>query len=130
MPAAFPRTLAALRTDRRRGSLIALAGAAAVFAGWLAWALLADVAVLRSSTHARVEVSPAPARAAAPVGGRVVAAHLQVGAKVAAGDVLVELDATTETIAADRARARIAALAPQVESADRELSADDAGGKN
>ena len=106
MPAAFSRTLAAFHADRGRGSLIALAIAIALLAGWIAWALVARVSVYRSSEKARVEVVPAPARVAAPASGRVVAAHLQVGARVAEGDVLVELDGAGERIGAERRRAR------------------------
>lgn len=125
MAAPFPRTLAALRADRGRGTLAAYGCALLLLGSWLVWSLAADVAVYRSSVRARVEVSPAPTRVAAPVGGRVVAAQLVVGARVAAGDVLVELDTSAETIAATRARARVTALEPQLESVARELAAED-----
>ncbi|MGE5186927.1 MAG: HlyD family secretion protein [Acidobacteriota bacterium] len=130
MPAAFPRTLAALRGERQRAPLIALALAIVILSAWLAWGLEARISVYRSSEHARLEVVPGPARVAAPVEGRVTAVHLQVGATVAAGDVLVDLDATAEQIAAARAHTRIAALEPQLASSERELAAEDAGGRS
>ncbi len=130
MAAAFSRTLAALRADRRRAPLVGFGVALAILASWLAWGALASVSVYRSSTQARIEVDPAPARIASPVSGRVTVAHLQIDAPVAAGEILVELDATTERIALDRAQLRIAALAPQVDSIERELVAEDAGGRD
>jgi len=62
--------------------------------------------------------------------GRVVDVHLVVGTAVAAGDVLVALDATREQIAAKRARAHVVELAPQVESIERELAAEDDARRN
>jgi membrane fusion protein (multidrug efflux system) len=125
MAASFHRTLAAIRTDRRRAPVWALSIAFAILGGWIAWALAAEVSVARTSTRARLEVLPAPTRVAAPVAGRVNVVHLQVGAEAAAGDLLVELDATDERIAATKARARATALAPELESIERELVAED-----
>jgi len=125
----FPRTLAALRGDRDRGPLVLLV-AIAILAGWLTWGLAAEISIYRSSVRARIEVSPAPTQVATPVAGRVTEVHLEVGARVAAGALLVELDATPERIAADKARARAAALAPEVDSVDRELVAEDDARRN
>ena len=125
MAVSFQRTFGALRADKSHGPVIALSVAVVMLAAWLAWALTAQVSSYRSSVKARIEVLPAPTKVAAPVTGRVIAVHLDVGARVADGDVLVELDATSERIAADKARARVVALAPQVESLERELAAED-----
>ncbi len=126
--ASFHRTFATLDADRSRLPLGALAVAAVGLGAWLAWATLAKVPIYRSTGHARIEVSPAPTRIAAPTMGRITAAHLEMGTHVSAGDVLVELDATVERIAADKAHARAAALVPQIESIERELAADHAAG--
>ena len=128
MPASFQRTFAALRDDRGRSPLVAIAVAVALLGGWLAWGALAEVSVYRSSQRARVEVTPAPTRLAAPAGGRVTLARVEVGARVAPGDVLVEFEATPERIAAERARARCATLEPELASLERELAAEDEAG--
>jgi len=128
MAATFQRTFAALRDDRGRSPIVAIVVAVALLGGWLVWGALAEVSVYRSSQRARVEVTPAPTRLAAPAGGRVTVARLEVGARVAAGDVLLELDATPERIAAERARARCATLAPELASIERELGAEDEAG--
>jgi multidrug resistance efflux pump len=126
--ASFHRTLAALHADRSRRPVGALTVAVVGLGAWLAWATLARVPLYRSSVHARIEASPAPTRIAAPTTGRIATVHLEMGTRVSAGDVLVELDATAERIAADKAHARAAALVPQLESIERELTADHAAG--
>jgi len=128
MPAAFHRTFASLRDHRERSPIIALVVAIAMLGGWLAWGFAAEVSVFRSSRRARVEVTPAPTQLAAATTGRVTVSHLQVGARVARGDVLVALEATPERIAADRARARSATLEPEVASIDRELAVEEEAG--
>jgi membrane fusion protein (multidrug efflux system) len=120
----FDRTLGALRSDGTGGSPVALVVALVLLAAWLAWAALFGVSVYRTSTSARLEVTPAAAHVAAPVEGRVVSVRLAVGAHVADGDPLVELDATGERIAADKARARVAALVPELASIEQELAAE------
>jgi len=124
MAASFPRTLAALRPDRALGALIAGAIAVLLLVGWAGWMFGARVAVYRTSENARLEVSPAPTRISAPVAGRVRIANLTIGRSVAAGDVLVELDAPLERLALDRARGQLTALEPEVASVTRELSAE------
>jgi membrane fusion protein (multidrug efflux system) len=122
--AAFDRTLGALRSDGRGRSFAALVIAIVVLAVWVVWASLFGISVYRTSSSARFEVTPAAARVASSVEGRVTSAQLVVGSQVAAGDALVELDATNERIAADKARARVTALVPELESIEQELAAE------
>src|SRR5438093_1241310 len=98
MPPTFEQTLRALRADRSRGALIAGAITIVLGLAWIAWMTAARVPVYRTSVRSRLEVLPAPTRVATVVAGRLVAVHLQVGARVRAGDVLVELDAQTERV--------------------------------
>jgi multidrug resistance efflux pump len=127
MPASFHQTLRALDADRGR-TRFAAASAAVLGLAWLAWMALAQVPLFETSTRARLEVSPAPSRVAAAASARVVTARLAVGARVAAGDVLVELDADTERLALTRARGALAALDPELASLERELAAETTAG--
>jgi membrane fusion protein (multidrug efflux system) len=124
MPPPFEQTLRALDTDRVRGMRIAVAFTLVLAAGWIAWMCIGDVPVYRTSLRARLEVLPAPTHVASLVGGIVVASGLQVGDRVARGDVLLELDAQAERIALDRARAQLAALEPELAALDRELASE------
>ena len=55
--------------------------------------------------------------------GRVTASHLALGRSVKAGDVLVELDAETETRRLEEERQRLAAIGPQLVALRREVIA-------
>ncbi len=94
--------------------LWALVGIGALLGGWLAWMLLARVTVYEVALAARVEVGQAAAPVAARVSGRVVENRLALGQKVAAGDVLVELDVEREALALAEERARLQAVASQM----------------
>ena len=105
MPAIFTRTLRSIEADGTRRRTIELVIAAALIGGWIAWFLLGSVAVYEVTDRARVEVEIAAHPVAAQVGGRVVKTHLELGKRVHADEVLVELDARTETWALEEARA-------------------------
>jgi membrane fusion protein (multidrug efflux system) len=93
--------------------------------GWVAWCLLARIAVYAVTQTARLEVDRAVHPVAAPVAGRVVATRLVVGQQVQAGDVLVELDADAQRLQGEEERVRLAALTAQLQAYDQELSAED-----
>lgn len=128
MAAHFSRTFAALRPDRASEALLAGTVAIALLIAWTVWMFKAQVAVYRTCTQARLEVSPGPTRVAASVAGTVLAVHLTVGAAVTASEILLELDATAERIALERSRGQLAALEPEVASVARELAAEAAAG--
>src|SRR5690242_1727533 len=123
MAGSFANTMRALRGERSRGRTIVAAAVAAVGVGWIVWMAAAEVPLFRTSERAHLEVLPAPSRVAVPLAGRVVSPPLVVGARVAAGDVLVELDAAAERIALARAQAQLAALDPELAALERELAA-------
>jgi multidrug resistance efflux pump len=124
MAGTFDQTMRALRADRSRGAWL-IGGVTALMAlGWVAWMSLAAVPVFESSGHARLEVLPAPSQLGALVAGRVVRVELQVGKRVAAGDVLVELDTATLKVDLARAQGQLKALEPELASLDREIAAE------
>ncbi len=124
MAGSFGQTMRALHADRSRGGWGAIVIIGVFATAWIAWMLLAEVPVFQSTARARLEVLPAPSQVGAPLAGRVVRANLVVGARVAAGDVLVELDAGTQRVELARAKAQLAALDPELRSLDREIAAE------
>lgn len=121
MASSFERTFSALRETRSRKPIVVVIGGLVVLAIWVIWACFSEVAVFRTSQKARLEVDPAPIRVASVVSGRITTAYLQIGNQVHEKDILLQLDPTQEKILADKARARIQTLAPQVDSLQREL---------
>jgi membrane fusion protein (multidrug efflux system) len=128
MAAPFSRTLGAVRSDRGRSAAVVGGLGFLLLATWASWLFEGRIAVFRTSTKARIEVTPAPAQVAAPTAGRIVEVHLVVGARVAAGDPLVTLDTASERIALDRARVRLGATEPELASMARQLAAETQAG--
>jgi membrane fusion protein (multidrug efflux system) len=73
--------------------------------------------------RARLELEGRAYAVDAPVAGRVLRADLVLGREVHAGDLLVELDSELDARRLDQARARAAAIGPQIEALQGELSA-------
>jgi len=109
----FSRTLRSLQADGYQGVVYALAVSGILVAAWLAWMFLARVSVYEVSDAARLEVLQSAHILEAPLSGEVVASHLKVAARVAAGDVLVELDASTQHFHLREQRARLDELIAQ-----------------
>jgi len=129
MAAPFSRTLASVRSDRARRTLVAGALGILILAAWVVWMVVGEIAVYRTSVRARLEVTPAPTQVAARIGGRIVEVRLVVGTRVTAGDVLVSLDPTSKAIELERSKRRLAAIEPELASVARELAAEvEAGG--
>jgi membrane fusion protein (multidrug efflux system) len=123
MPTTFSRTLRSLDADapsRRRGVLLA---AAVLLAGGC-WLAFGRVTVYELSGSARVEVRHAAHTVAAAVGGKVRNTYLTLGRQVAAGEVLVELDAEAERLALAERRARLAALTTRRQALRQEIEAE------
>lgn len=120
----YGHTIGALRADRSRAGWVAIATIVAFAGGWGAWMVCARVPVFQTSAHARLEVVPAPSQVGAPIDGRVASSCLQVGKRVEAGDVLIELDSAPQQLDLARARAQLASLDPQLQSLDREIAAE------
>lgn len=127
MPAPFHRTLRSIEADQSlrawRIGLVALP----LTAAWLAWFIAAEVRVLETSLQARIEVQQAAHPVEAAVAGRVMAATVQVGRMVAAGEVLFELDASAEALQLKEQQAQLNALAPRLDSLRREIALREQG---
>ena len=123
------RRVLTLDSTRSRPTAIAarIVGAAIgalLLGGWLAWFFLARVGQYEASVSARLEVGQAAHRVEAPLGGRVAAVRLDLlGAEVAAGDVLVELDVEPLRRDMDDKQARLSAIAGQMGPLQAEIAA-------
>jgi multidrug resistance efflux pump len=121
MGTSFERTMSALRESRSRRPILAVIAGLVVLAIWVIWAGFSEVAVYRTSQKARLETEPTPVHVASIANGRITGAYLKIGNPVREKDILLQLDPTQEKILADKARARVLTLAPQVESLQREI---------
>jgi multidrug resistance efflux pump len=123
MPSPFSRTLRSLEADGNRRWVLALAPALLLLAAWVAWFAAAQVAVYEVSDSARLEADAAAHAVDAPVDGRIAALHWQIGERVAAGDVLVELEAAEQRDLWEEAQAQASALPAQVVALRRQVAA-------
>src|SRR5947207_13628487 len=124
MSAHFPRSRHSLQVESSRYSFIGLAVIIALLAAWLTWFMTARVAVYAATGSGRLEVERENHPVDTPVGGRVIVAPPSMGRLVEAGDVLLELDATPESLAQNEALARIQPAVSQLDSLRDELRAE------
>jgi membrane fusion protein (multidrug efflux system) len=96
--------------------------ASVLMAGWLAWFVLGKVTVYEISRQARLEVQQAPHALASLIARRVLSTTLVIGQEVRAGDVLVELDASSEKLRLKEEETRLAAIPPKVKSLKTEIA--------
>jgi adhesin transport system membrane fusion protein len=123
MASPFSRTSRALALETGRPSRVAIGLAALLLSAWGAWFAFGRVTLYEVSRHARLEAS-AVARDVSPVEpGRLVASRLQVGRRVVAGEVLVELDATRERQDLVEAEAALLSLPRRIAAAEAEAQA-------
>jgi membrane fusion protein (multidrug efflux system) len=123
MAVPFARTTRSLASHTSRFALVAWSLAGVLLLAWLAWFFLGGVTVYEVSRQARIEVQQSAHPVATLVPGRVVSSALALGQPVRAGDVLVELDATTERLRLREEQSRLAAMPGRLESIRRELAA-------
>jgi multidrug resistance efflux pump len=121
----FDRTLRSLEPSNGRGLAITLSVALLLLAGWNAWLFAARVPLYETTDRARLEVEAAAYPVAAAVDGRVVRAGLALGRRVAAGEVLVEIDAEGERLSGAESRARLDAVEGRLAALRRELAGEE-----
>lgn len=92
VPLAFSRTLRALGAEHSRATIAGLLIAGALLTTWSLWLALARVALIETSTQARIEVAGAAVPLAPSLDGRVLRSHLALGRRVTAGEVVLQLD--------------------------------------
>ena len=127
MPNSFGRTLRALKAQSSWIEPLVLACACAALLLWVLWALTAELPVYAVSERARIEAQRAAFLVAAPVAGRLRRVVVAVGDSVAAGDVLIELEAAIEEQRLREERSRLGAMREQLEHLRSELRGETRG---
>jgi membrane fusion protein (multidrug efflux system) len=110
MATAFTRTVRKLEPQGARRFLVVTVTAAVVIAAWTVWGTLAHVTLYEVSGQARLEVDRATHPVDSPASGRVVESRLRLGQDVAAGEVLLRLDADAEHFALSEEREKVTGL--------------------
>jgi membrane fusion protein (multidrug efflux system) len=123
MASSFSRTIRSLRADRPTRQIVIFLAAAALLAAWMGWLIFARVAVYEATPAARLEVEQASHPVQAPVAGRVKRIDMPLGREVRVGDVLCELDGDAQSLELGQAKARLAAIGPEIIAAQKELAA-------
>ncbi len=122
MQSTFGRAAAALSADHSREAVVSLALAVGVLAVWVAWLVFARVPLYEVSASARLEAARAPHPLQAPIDGLLVESVLEPGRRVAAGDVLVRIEAGTQKATQREAETRLNALEREARSRGAELA--------
>jgi multidrug resistance efflux pump len=88
---------------------------------WSLWFAFGEVTVYETCRKARLEVMQLPHHVAAPLSGRIASASAVIGQEVLANQVLIELDASAETLHLTEEETRLAGLPPRIASMRAEL---------
>ena len=94
----FIRTVRSLDSDHPTPQIIGLLLAIALLGAWGCWFMLSRVSLYETSSFASLQAEYEPHPVDAAVSGRVTKAALVAGREVALGELLVELDASAETL--------------------------------
>lgn len=126
MPNPFHRSMRSIEADRPGFALWVLGACAAVALAWGAWAGLGRVSIYRVASSARVESTGALYPVEAAEAGRVVKSELVLARAVDAGEVLVELDATSQRLQLEQRQGQAGALEAQIALGEQQLSQEKA----
>ncbi len=125
MPTDFPRSHGSIRSDSFRRTVLMLLVAVIILGAWMAWFVSASIPRYEVSNHARLEVAQAPHPIQPRVAGRVSVTHLEMGASVSAGDILLELETDAERFRLAEEKTRLSALAPQMTALRQSIAAEE-----
>lgn len=123
MASSFTSTTRSLARETSTVAIIAWAACAVLLCVWLGWFFLSRVTVYEVSRSARLEVQQSAHPVASVMAGKLVSTSMVLGQEVREGDVLVQLDASAEQARLAEEDARLTALAPRIESLQREITA-------
>jgi membrane fusion protein, adhesin transport system len=117
----FSQSTRALTNDRSTVLILAWVLGTVLLGAWSLWFALGGVTVYETSRNARLEVVQLAHHISAPLSGRIISASAFIGQEVLANQVLIELDASAETLRLSEEETRLTALPPQIASMQTEL---------
>lgn len=123
MPNPYSKTTRALETTGLRHWPGVLLCALLVLSAWLWWFAAGRVPVYQLSDNARLEVAGVPSPITAPLSGTVRVNHMHIGRAVQVGEVLLELDASTDSLIAAVAASELQDLQMRILALGRERAA-------
>lgn len=123
MSIAFSRSMRLFDASDLRGPILSIVVAAIVLGGWFVWAWQTRVSLYEVATTARLEVEHAAYPIEAQVSGRVVNNNLVLGQHVQAGQLLIELDDSSEKLKLAEQQAQPLARESQVAALRSEIAA-------
>jgi membrane fusion protein (multidrug efflux system) len=118
----FSRTSRSLATETPRYALLLWSLVLIILGVWLTWFCFVQVTVYEVSQTARLEVQRAARPVSSLVAGKIMTTHLRLGTKVEIGEVLVELDASSERSRVREEEARLDAIPPQLDALKRQIA--------
>lgn len=127
MPHGFHRVSHSLRADSGIGSTAALMTGIMLLGCWLAWAFEARVTRYEISDSARLELAAAAYPVQAGVSGRLISTQLVLGKQIQAGDVLAEIDSSSERLNLEEEQTHLASLKPQLDALRAQMRSEDEG---
>lgn len=125
MATQFARTYLALNQDRPYGLLAAVLCAITLGGAVSAWSALVEVPVYEVTNSARLEVDRAAHLVQSPLTAKVTRVNLAPGNEVQAGDILLELDHSSEKLQAEEQLSRIAAIGPELNALRAQAAAEE-----
>ena len=121
MPTTFSRTTRSLVHDSSKYAVVAWAIGGLLLAGWMTWLCFARITVYEISSKAHLEVNRSAHSIAALVSSKIVATSISLGQEVKAGEVLIELDTSSEKLRLQEEESRQQSLPPQIASIEKQI---------
>lgn len=125
MPLPFSSLLRTVEADGHQTSLRILATGVLLLGCWLGWLLFASVPLYVSSGEARLVVAAEAHPVVATTGGRIAAIRMELGQKVEAAQVLLELESDEQRLQLQKSNARLAGLAAQRSALAAQIRAEE-----
>jgi multidrug resistance efflux pump len=121
-PELFLSTKQQLSRDRFKLQVVLLSIPALLFVLWGSWMFFAHIRVYATTDQARVEVAQTAFIVQAPISGRVLKSHLNLGDQVHRGDALVELESQPQQLQVNEEEAHETALDMQVSNLRQQIA--------
>jgi membrane fusion protein (multidrug efflux system) len=117
----FSKTVQSLKQDNSYFAFAIWAIASVIFIFWMIWFLYGNVEVIEISSKAKLQVEQSPHVVTTFVPSKIITNNLTIGQFVNVGDVLVELDASTQILQLKEEEAKLAATPTKIASLKTEL---------